>query len=89
MAHLIDKSALVAEIEKRIRACGNCYVLDELTSLYSSINNLETKEVDLKKEVKRWKNEHGVYGMDDLDFIFAKHFFELGMTVGNKAQKGE
>ena len=43
--------------------------------------DIEVKEVDLEKEVKRWKNEHGVYGMDDLDFIFAKHFFELGLKT--------
>ena len=47
--------------------------------------DIEAKEVDLDKEVKKWKNEHGIYGMDDLDFIFAKHFFELGI----KAKKGE
>ena len=49
--------------------------------ILSFINTLEVKEVDLEEEVKRWKNEHGVYGMDDLDYIFAKHFYELGLRT--------
>ena len=61
MAHLIDKSALVAEIWKRIKAIprgetdkrlkavyGNeAFVLNDLLSF---INTLEVKEVDLERE---------------------------------------
>lgn len=51
--------------------------------------NVEVKEVDLEKECSRYFEDN-----DDLcvqeDYIeFAKHFFELGMQVSNKAQKGE
>ena len=92
---LIDKSALIAEIEKRIRACGNCYVLDELASLYSSINTLDVKEVDLETEMnKEWNKcvpidegmglEIASIEHEQFDNI-AKHFYELGF----KAQKGE
>ena len=48
-------------------------------------NNLEVKEVGLKEEVKRWKEERCIYGMDEQSFVFAKHFYELGLN----AQKGE
>ena len=44
---LIDKDAVLAIIKNRIRACGNCYILDELTSLYHTFDSLEVKEVDL------------------------------------------
>ena len=51
--------------------------------------NHEVKEVDLEKESLKWVEEHqgadGVFSCID----FAKHFFELGMQVSNKAQKGE
>ena len=51
---------------------------------------LEVKEVDLEREL----NEYGLYydytSFDRKEIIdFAKHFFELGMAVNNKAQKRE
>lgn len=98
---LIDKDALLAEIEKRIRACGNCYILDELTSLHCTFNSIEVKEVDIEKEVIDWWNAHysskaytfegysGHYIENSTVIEIAKHFFELGMAVSDKAQKGE
>ena len=63
MAQYIDKSALVAEIEKRIEhntewknACKTLAVLaanqaiEEDKKILSIINSLEVKEVDLEKE---------------------------------------
>ena len=52
--------------------------------------NLEVKEVDLEKEL----NEYGLYydhtSFDRKEMVdFARHFFELGMQVSIKAQKGE
>lgn len=93
MKHLIDKDTLVAEIRKRLLPVVRDKHYDEWEegqdserkAILGIIDTLEVKEVDLEKEVKRWKNEHSVYGMDDLDFIFAEHFFELGL----KAQKGK
>ena len=91
MAQYIDKSALVAEIKYHLQFTPehtNAFIEGEehaYKTILSFLDTLEVKEVDLEKEVKKWKNEHGVYGMDDLDFIFAKYFFELGL----KAQKGE
>ena len=41
----------------------------------------EQPEGDLEKEVQRWKNKHGVVGMDDLWLKFARHFYELGLNA--------
>ena len=98
MAHLIDKSALVAEIEsyKNSFCDRNGYLedretnglaYDTLCELEDSIDTLEVKEVDLEKEIREylstyWPNEKELH-----PFLghMAKHFFELGL----KAQKGE
>ena len=62
-----------------------------LKGLLSFINTLEVKEVDLEKEIALVKGDYeqvDVAWNSDFDFI-AKHFFELGMQVSNKTQKGE
>jgi hypothetical protein len=57
------------------------------------------KEADLEKEIQRQYNVHKnpdnsiakdcvIMTKDGFEY-FAKHFFELGMAVNNKAQKGE
>ena len=48
------------------------------TKQCSDYINSEQPKVELEEEVKRWKNKHGVVGMDDLWLKFARHFFELG-----------
>ena len=71
---------------------------DEILSL---INALEVKEVDLEKHLKEdiedvlfdldgvaVKGATHYLTVEDVKNI-AKHFFELGIAVGNKAQKGE
>ena len=66
-------------------------------SLLDFINTLEVKEMDMKKELSyedyiRFFDEHPNFPDDwgfDEAWVFAKHFFELGMQVSNKAQKGE
>lgn len=65
MVKLIDKDALVAEIERRIKSTNNdvkigaiesLTVSKTLNSLISFINTLEVKEVDLQKEIdKEWE----------------------------------
>ncbi len=98
--NLIDKSALVAEIEK-IRAkwfgINNDFADGQkgaLTDVLSLINTFEVKKVDLEKvfndEYSKFSNDVDAmdYGfpIDLADYKdFAKHFFELGL----KAQKGE
>ena len=94
---LIDKDALVAEIERRQKIHFNDYHINgnnspadygacsALTQILAFVNTLEAKEVDLEKESLKWVEEHqgpdGVFSCID----FAKHFFELGL----KAQKEE
>ena len=94
---LIDKDALVAEIEKRneeswlghyTKEKGIAFDITE--DILSFIDTLEVKEVDLEKELDSMitpelKKYKALPSLIDV----AKHFFELGMTVSNKAQKGE
>ena len=85
---LIDKAAVVAEIEKlkaylqipnaqleAIKVCDN---------VISAIDTLEVKEVDLENEIILWTNAIPEIRYDDVKRI-AEYFFELGL----KAKKGE
>jgi hypothetical protein len=98
MAHLIDKDALVAEIERRRKLVsdpilsGNDLMIGERNALFnllSFIDTLEVKEVDFEKEYAKYSNDidaEYAFPIDLADFKeFAKHFFELGLN----AQKGE
>ena len=99
MAHLIDKDALVAEIEKRLWLLEPKMTFHqqrvELEKLLSFIDTLEVTEVDLEKELVSWRHNHfhgrrdkeasGEYLERVSQLNLAKHFFELGL----KAQKGE
>ena len=97
---LIDKDALVAEIERRknFHSTPNAYSrLYEDYAILSFINTLEVKEVDLEEEIEcslpkpAWGWNEDYFGKSDPAYSmeqmkeFAKHFFELGL----KAQKGE
>ena len=98
MAHLIDKDALVAEIEKCYNEClKRAKIIDSdywnakadayrnvLALLYDT---LEVKEVDLEKEMDFVKDAYYYFTSDEKDSMMkvARHFFELGL----KAQKGE
>ena len=66
----------------------------EVTTDYSAY---KVKEVDLEKEIDNVWNPHFNLGWDDNSLVsinhksfesIAKHFFELGLSVSNKAQKG-
>ena len=101
MEQYISKSALLAEIERLYDEKGAFYAADVLYNLEEWLDTLEVKEVDLNEEfdkyffnfvdpdtgekLKRtecWLNIRQARK-------FAKHFFELGMSVSNKVQKGE
>ena len=97
MAHLIDKDAILAEIESLLdkgkyhEECDCAYRDGNNGALYAlkgKVNSIEVKEVDLCKEEERiWKDfnmgeRH--LSKNDLEKI-SKYFFELGL----KAQKGE
>jgi len=97
---LIDKSALVAEIErrrdyyKRNPLLVNAkYCIDEDNAILKLLDTLEVEEVDFEKEFDNYAN--GILACDVQFEPFthlhkcAKYFFELGMAARNKAQKGE
>lgn len=96
MAHLIDKSVLVTEINRKrnyevqwMKRQGytdyNMGLRDGYVDILSYIESLEVKEVDLKKEIQSWVEDNSVNGYYQEDvYETAKHFFELGL----KAQKG-
>ena len=95
---LIDKDALVAEIERlktiykddeNIRHVAKYNILVDILSF---IDTLEVKEVDLEKEIQRQYNVHKnsnniakncvIMTKGGFEY-FAKHFFELGINTSN------
>ena len=90
---LIDKDTLVTEIERldefyhHSKDVGGQAFIEDLLSF---LDTLETKEVDLEKELDEWMKygPHTNYPwctISDAIKITAEHFFELGL----KAEKGE
>ncbi len=90
MSMYIDSEKLIAEIERHIKRyesldcddfnSGGLYMCDELLEFIESFQQ-EQPEAELDKEVQRWKNEHGVVGMDDLWLKFARHFYDIGFNA--------
>ena len=88
MKELVDKSAIVAEINRVL----NSYDPNEITSgryalidLRDFLDTLDTKEVDLEKEIEEVKhnykvdnNRHTTICSADIEWL-ANHFFELGI----------
>ena len=98
MKQYIDKDALVAEIRKRLLPVIRDKHYDEWEEgqdserkvILAIIDSLETKDVDLEKEIRLYKMRNPIIGhreesLKDYMSNVAKHFFELGL----KAQKGE
>ena len=91
MSNLIDKDTLVAEIKRIKDEIGiglNAYEMGEENGkaemcdmFLSFIDTLETKEVDLKKEINDYHTTiKPTVWFNTLEDI-AKHFFELGLKV--------
>ena len=93
MKQYIDKSALVAEIEKRIKEIDEIgtYLSPKgvLTNLLCHLNTLEVKEVDLEKEIDRYCEPIQAWQIQEAPYTniekCARHFYELGL----KTQKGK
>ena len=99
---LIDKEILLLKIDSKIEEAQKVFnvapssviggMIEGYTRTKKIISYLEVKEVDLCKEEERiWKDfnmgeRH--LSKNDLEKI-SKYFFELGMQVSNKSQKGE
>lgn len=73
-------------------------MIEGYTRTKKIISYLEVKDVDLEEEIKEEYLKRRCYGGRDNMLVIlnepefntiAKHFFELGMQVSNKAQKGE
>ena len=92
---LIDKDALLAEIERLVNNQDSALDYEAaLEDVRNFLDTLEVKEVDLDyikdeldKVVKIYKPD-GHFGWGTL-YNIAIHFFELGMSISNKAQKGK
>ena len=101
MEQYIPKSAVVAEIERKIHNIDyeglsdrNIGQKQSLYHILSFLNTLEVKETDLENEFFNWyhKEKNRDYNASILYERYgiiskklAKHFYELGL----KAQKGE
>ena len=93
MTQYIDKSALVAEIERRIKTNKECMLglrnldyyqgkVDALNDTLSSLYTLEVKEVDLEKEIaNQYESNYEDYLTYEEFADIAKHFFELGLKA--------
>ena len=98
---LIDKSALVAEIEKRIKEHHSGYLVC-LKDILSFLDSLEVKEVDVEKESELIANSimisvqanlyhTNVYNYEKRCYKHSdlKDAARKGIELGLKAQKGK
>ena len=89
---LIDKDALVAEIERRKKELielsndfANQWACGSLDNILSFLDTLEMKEVDLEKEIEKYLDTNDIEFSHQIKlFDFAKHFFELGLKAKEK-----
>lgn len=98
MEQYIKKSALVAEIEKRINFNVKLNAhsrLDECNAILSFVNNLEVKEVDLEKALSDLDREIKDFVTTDefeKDSAIGGHYWAIAkhaFLFGLKTQKGE
>lgn len=100
MAQYIDKDALVAEFNRLIAELveegeDTMFEQGRISAFEDAklfIDTLEVKEVDLEREYKEFVVDDPVYNKLVNGIVgkkIAKHFFEFGMQVSSKAQKGE
>ncbi len=96
MKQYIDKAAIIAEIERKIHNIDyeglsdrNIGQKQSLYHIFSFLDTLEVKEMDFEKELsyedyigffKEHPNFPDDWGFDEA-WVFAKHFFELGLKA--------
>ena len=93
---LIDKDALFAEIESRLREIKCITALKDgdfeegylvgkesaYKVILSFLDTLEVKETDLNEEIEKCLKRHSMLTVGKKDFTdIAKHFFELGLKT--------
>ena len=96
MTQYIDKSALVAEIEKWYSKCLERAKITDYdywnakADAYRNVltiltTSLEVEEVDLEKEIDKWYNNEASKEFENVLYEdiekCAKHFFELGLNA--------
>ena len=93
MGQYIDKAAVVAEIERRIKEIDKYYCdinctyqrIEECRRFLSFLDTLKVKEVDFEKEMNDYFVSMEVQENENIfesTFrLIAKHFFELGMRT--------
>lgn len=84
---LIDKDALVMEIERRMQEHHSGYLVC-LKDILSYLNTIEVKVIDLDKYYidflqREWFGKHCNRPMSEMMAFTAKHFFELGLQAKN------
>jgi len=90
MAQYIDKSALVAEIDRRIQffteesGNSNSDIVIALFGLKSFLDTLEVKEIDFHKELLSFYKHTNDSGSE---IALAKHFYELGIKAAQNEHK--
>ena len=103
MKQYINKSAVMAEIEKRIKKYASIGVGDsrELDALYgakckalmeilSFLDTIETKEVDLEQEIKDILNQYYYFPEEAIDIpTIIRITAHHFFEIGLKTQKGE
>ena len=103
MKQYIEKSAVVAEIERRKQKLLDHIICErdkewairtahQLNRIIWFLDTLEVKEVDLNKEFYSFLNtligkDNGHLSEDEL-FSIAEHFFELGIQKAQKRDEG-
>lgn len=56
-----------------------------LQEVQCEIDNLEVKEMDLEKEIGKYLDANDIEFSHQIKLLdFARHFYELGMSVSNK-----
>jgi hypothetical protein len=81
---LIDKSAVVAEIERLSAYLDSLHEQKIIEKILSIIDTLEVKEMDLDRAIDKWIDDAAITHEDCsvTDVIStAKHFFELGLKA--------
>ena len=93
MAQFIDKSALIVEIEKRIKETESMKPkfdqfwagqISAFKGILKILDTFEMKEVDLEKYYhdflqKEWFDKNCNRTMSEMMAFTAKHFYELGL----------
>lgn len=93
---LIDKSAVVAELEKQVKRLEDAFNnpsfasyeanliakggYRKLKDILAFLDTLDAKEVDLDMEVALWANAIPEIQLDDVKRL-AKYFYELGLKA--------